>query len=325
MSLLIPNKEAPIAHLSCGLFQTEEDWRHMSRVIDSAEIILGLKGIVHLEQAGRTFDVEPGTFLLLLPGLLHRGVTDSTGETSFYWMHFPLPEGTRVLPSVMPSGPHDRNGPNGRNSPHEWNGPNDLNGLNDRNGPNDLNGLQDIPNDSIVLPEHFRLPFPEKPGILFRQLLHTANAGYRNPHACDYLLTLILIEMSQQYLEALQTAQSGIGRHSRMFSEMVEWIRVHLTEPFTLGEVARRFGFSEDYLTRLFKRQLGTGFVRYVNGQRLSRARNLLSQTWFGIKEIAWQCGFPDEKYFMRLFRDEEGMTPTAYRNAYHRTHVNNV
>ena len=44
----------------------------------------------------------------------------------------------------------------------------------------------------------------------------------------------------------------------------------------------------------------------------------------FGNKEIAWQCGFPDEKYFMRLFRETEGMTPTAYRNAYHRTHVNN-
>ena len=88
--------------------------------------------------------------------------------------------------------------------------------------------------------------------------------------------------------------------------------------------MARRFGFNEDYLTRLFKRHLGVGFVRYVNAERLARARNLLVQTWFGIKEIAWQCGFPDEKYFMRLFRETEGMTPTAYRNAYHRTHLNN-
>ncbi len=298
MSLLIPNQEHPVVHLSCGVFQTEEAWRHMSRVIESAEIILGLKGIVHLDQDGRSFDVEPGTFLLLRPGLPHRGVADSTGETSFCWMHFPLPDGTRELQALTPP---DLHCPNALKALHE---------------------LKDIPDDSIVLPEFFRLPLPEKPGILFRQLLHTANAGYRNPHACDYLLTLILIEVSHQYLSVLQSTQSGIETHSRMFSEMLEWIRVHLAEPFTLGEVAHRFGFSEDYLTRLFKRQLGTGFVRYVNGQRLSRARNLLSQTWFGIKEIAWQCGFPDEKYFMRLFRDAEGMTPTAYRNAYHRTHV---
>ncbi len=278
----------PLRHLSCGLFQTEEPWRHASRVIDSVEILLGQKGIVHLEQDGIPYLLAPGTALLLQPGLPHRGIRDSEGETSFFWAHFPLPNDARIQ-------------------------------LED--GMQDLSAL---PRDTVLLPDCFLPARPEKPAILFRQLLHTANAGYRNPLACDYALSLIVLELSHQYVEGRLAAEAGLEPQRRIISEILEWIRIHLPEPFTLGDVARRFGFNEDYLTRLFKRHLGVGFVRYVNTERLSRARNLLAQTWFGVKEIAWQCGFPDEKYFMRLFRESEGMTPTAYRNAYHRTHVNN-
>ena len=278
----------PLHHLSSGLFQTDEPWRHASRVIDSVEILLGQKGTVHLEQDGIPFELGPGTALVLQPGLPHRGVRDSEGETSFFWAHFPLP--------------HDARFPTEEALPD----------------------LAALPADTVLLADGFLPIQPEKPAILFRQLLHTANAGYRNPLACDYALSLIVLELSHQYLARRLAAESGQEPQRRIISEILDWIRLHLPEPFTLGDVARRFGFNEDYLTRLFKRHLGVGFVRYVNAERLARARNLLVQTWFGIKEIAWQCGFPDEKYFMRLFRETEGMTPTAYRNAYHRTHLNN-
>ena len=278
----------PLRHLSSGLFQTDGPWRHASRVIDSVEILLGQKGIVHLEQDGVPFLLTPGTLLLLQPGLPHRGTRDSEGETSFFWAHFPLPDNARLLPEKA------------------------------------LQDLSDLPRETVLLPDCFPTVRPEKPAILFRQLLHTANAGYRNPLACDFALSLIVLELSHQYMEGRLADEAGLAPQRRIISEILEWIRLHLPEPFTLGDVAQRFGFNEDYLTRLFKRHLGMGFVRYVNTERLARARNLLAQTWFGVKEIAWQCGFPDEKYFMRLFREMEGMTPTAYRNAYHRTHVNN-
>ena len=156
------DQSRPLHHLSSGLFQTDEPWRHASRVIDSVEILLGQKGTVHLEQDGIPFELGPGTALVLQPGLPHRGVRDSEGETSVFWAHFPLP--------------HDARFPTEEALPD----------------------LAALPADTVLLADGFLPIQPEKPAILFRQLLHTANAGYRNPLACDYALSLIVLELSHQ-------------------------------------------------------------------------------------------------------------------------------
>lgn len=288
-SALSLNLSRPVDFLSCGLFQTEEVWRHAPRVIDSAEILFGHKGCVHLEQDGQTYRIEKGTAMLLWPGLPHRGTEDSKGETSFYWMHFRLP----LLHTSSTS--------------------------------------ETVPPQAILqLPVFCRLPEPERTAILFRQLLHTAYAEPVNTLACHYQASLLLIELAEQSAavrrqQSLQAITPDAHDSQQLvFQEILEWVRVHMAEQMTATAVAHKFGFNADYLTRLFKRRLGVGFVRYVNSVRLARAKTLLCQTPFSIKEISWQCGFPDEKYFMRLFRESEGVTPTAYRNAYHHTHINN-
>ncbi|WP_426452734.1 AraC family transcriptional regulator [Paenibacillus sp. S-38] len=50
-----------------------------------------------------------------------------------------------------------------------------------------------------------------------------------------------------------------------------------------------------------------------------------LEEAALSVKEVAAETGYPDDKYFMRLFRHHTNMTPTQYRNAYHKTFMNNV
>jgi transcriptional regulator GlxA family with amidase domain len=57
---------------------------------------------------------------------------------------------------------------------------------------------------------------------------------------------------------------------------------------------------------------------------RLVRARNLLAETEYSIKEIATQTGFGDEHYFSRLFRQKLNCTPSEWR-ARSRRHKKNV
>lgn len=40
-------------------------------------------------------------------------------------------------------------------------------------------------------------------------------------------------------------------------------------------------------------------------------------------EEAAYSSGFNDEKYFMKMFRKYEGITPTQYKNAFHRRLIN--
>ena len=51
---------------------------------------------------------------------------------------------------------------------------------------------------------------------------------------------------------------------------------------------------------------------------RLDKAKNLLTNQDQTIEAIAKQCGFTDTKYFYRIFKKEEHITPSEYRNAFH-------
>ncbi len=49
---------------------------------------------------------------------------------------------------------------------------------------------------------------------------------------------------------------------------------------------------------------------------RVDISKQMLSDRNVSIKEAAFSCGFSDEKYYMRVFRKMEGMTPAQYRAA---------
>ena len=64
-----------------------------------------------------------------------------------------------------------------------------------------------------------------------------------------------------------------------------------------------------------FTTHTGLSPHQYLLEFRLVRARSLLVETEFSIKEIATQTGFEDEFYFSRLFRQKLNLTPSQWRN----------
>ncbi|GHV70314.1 hypothetical protein AGMMS49928_17630 [Spirochaetia bacterium] len=73
-----------------------------------------------------------------------------------------------------------------------------------------------------------------------------------------------------------------------------------------------------------FRRYTGIPLMRYISIVRISNAKKLLLGTTAGIKEIAWQVGFEDEKTFMKRFKQLEDITPSTYRNAFNRAKIVN-
>ena len=74
----------------------------------------------------------------------------------------------------------------------------------------------------------------------------------------------------------------------------------------------------------MFKKHLGVSPKKYINGMKILQAKQYLCRFDLSIKEIAYKLGFKDEKYFMKLFKEYENLTPSTYRNAYYRTLYNN-
>lgn len=171
-----------------------------------------------------------------------------------------------------------------------------------------------------ILPEQFVKKsgeFSERDRIelLCRQLLHYANTPTCDPSASDYSLRLLLLEMEQQ-------CRCYVGGTMK-FSEICEWIRINGDQPLFSVDVAQRFGYHEDYLARLFRKNLNCSMKQYINQSRMSYLKTQLLSTDLTLKEISFKAGFKEYKYFLKFFTLHEGITPTAFRNSYFHTHEN--
>ena len=71
-----------------------------------------------------------------------------------------------------------------------------------------------------------------------------------------------------------------------------------------------------EYFSRLFKEKTGLSPKQYILRIRLDKAKEMLVNTDYPIKNIAVTVGFKDPLYFSRIFVKREGVSPSEFRNA---------
>lgn len=92
-------------------------------------------------------------------------------------------------------------------------------------------------------------------------------------------------------------------------------INLSYSQPITRDTLAQKLNASSDYLSRVFKKEMGMQLWDYVNAYKLSEAKNMLLETGRSIKDISLSTGFSDPAYFTRLFRQMYGLSPSAFRS----------
>ena len=96
--------------------------------------------------------------------------------------------------------------------------------------------------------------------------------------------------------------------------QIAEYISRNFVKPLSLRELALQFGYCEDYIGRVFKKQYHTSIHKYLTRLRLQKARQLLLYTGKSISEIAFEVGFSETSLFYKSFFKEEGISPTRWR-----------
>ncbi|MDO3409265.1 response regulator [Saccharibacillus sp. CPCC 101409] len=96
--------------------------------------------------------------------------------------------------------------------------------------------------------------------------------------------------------------------------ECLDWIEEHLREELTLERAAERFFFNPSYFSTWIKQQTGRTFTQHLTEARMRRARELLGENK-RIYEAAAACGYPDTKYFCRVFKKRHGVSPAVYKH----------
>lgn len=81
-----------------------------------------------------------------------------------------------------------------------------------------------------------------------------------------------------------------------------------------LHSVSNEVHVNSQYLSRLFKKEIGISYVDYLNTVRVNNACNMLSNTTYPAYRIATDSGFTDSAYFSRVFTKHTKLTPSQYR-----------
>jgi len=101
---------------------------------------------------------------------------------------------------------------------------------------------------------------------------------------------------------------------SGLVKQAIAYLHQNYTRSVSRWEIADAVGVSEDYLSRVFNRELNISPWDYLNRYRVLQSKNLLSQTTDTVGVIARQVGFKDQAYFSRVFHKVTGMSPQAFR-----------
>lgn len=288
----------PLMYYKCGQFVSDAGWMHKSMCLNGDyELILGLQDTIYLEIGKTRLEVNPGVVLLIPPNIDYRGFAPSKENASFYWMHFfPRKDVNKISQTQL--------------SHYLF--------------TQDINPTNDVLNSSAFLPSYFHMKQSTKALILMKQILDISHSNYYSTYAVDYLVTSLLLELTNQYTQQLLQFHHQESESSQKFTQILEWVRVNIYKDLTVKEIAEKFSFNPDHLTRMFKKKIGMSTIKYINTLKINKAKEMLCITNKTIKEIAYELHFIDEKYFMKLFKSYEGMTPTQYRDAYTRIYINN-
>ena len=93
--------------------------------------------------------------------------------------------------------------------------------------------------------------------------------------------------------------------------QAVAYIRENFASDITLSSLAKRFSVSPEHFSRMFKKETGLGFSKYLNSLRLQHAEQLLkSESRQSITDVAQICGFEDSNYFSKKFKEAYGISP---------------
>ncbi|WP_334073474.1 MULTISPECIES: response regulator transcription factor [Paenibacillus] len=104
-------------------------------------------------------------------------------------------------------------------------------------------------------------------------------------------------------------------RESRKIGDMLAYIEQHYQSELSLQDLAAHFQVSREYISRKFKQEFGDNFSDYLTAYRIDKAKKLMRNPNLKVRRIAEMVGFNDVKYFSKVFKKQEGLSPREYRS----------
>ncbi len=142
--------------------------------------------------------------------------------------------------------------------------------------------------------------------ILFETQKNPGNTGEILSHR--YLTDLVALCIGE-------IGTTGADSITEKICDIQNYLDLHFSEKISLDDLSERYFISKFHLSREFKKLTGITIGNYLTAKRVSHAKRQLRFTNQPLDAIARQCGLSDTSYFVKVFKNAEGMTPGEYRS----------
>lgn len=103
---------------------------------------------------------------------------------------------------------------------------------------------------------------------------------------------------------------------SNKMKEILNYLHANFNHEIYLYQIANYFGYSREYFSRMFKKEIGLSFKQYLDKYRIEKAIQLLKSTDKSILEIGYEVGFSNENQFIYTFKKHYKMTPGKFKKS---------
>ena len=147
--------------------------------------------------------------------------------------------------------------------------------------------------------------------VMYQTLLR----AYRGDSFSDAITVRhCLYRLIQDYLAKYHLFHTTVQPYSHHVISTIEYISDNLSARLRVEDLAKRLFISKNYLSALFRREVGISIGRYIDEQLIIAAQRALSQTDDSISVISAALGFCNQFYFSKAFSQITGISPQRYR-----------
>jgi len=114
---------------------------------------------------------------------------------------------------------------------------------------------------------------------------------------------------------AINAVAADEVKERQIIRKIKDIISNRLEQDISLQYLADQVNLNHRYLSVLFKTETGINLSEYVTQCRMEKAKGLLKHSQLKIQDISRLVGYPNNKYFMSVFKQVVGFTPTEYRD----------
>lgn len=110
---------------------------------------------------------------------------------------------------------------------------------------------------------------------------------------------------------AVDESNGAQKKDTRYVERAIERFGENIESPIRLPDLAWQLGITEEYLSKLFRSQIGISPMKYFRIMKIDAAERLLSEGNYSVKEVSWKLGFASQHHFSKAFKAIRGYSPS--------------